>query len=308
MIGGQGNYGRLAACIAALAAALLLLGCNNPPVTVPAGMLLERNGVYYHEVDTNTPFSGVAEAFHTNTIPPAKRLHAPFRYGRLHGLGIIWHTNGIKKQEIEYNQGLQVLRLAWTDTGVPIPIQQVAIIPPPPSPPATNTGTVFISQLTRKGELAFRGNDSLPYTGRAVEKFPNGELKQEDHYAFGQRQGSSKTWHPNGKQLKYEATFTSGKLDGQVIWWTPDGKKEYEATWVAGVATLKVTFAPDGTESGRMENGMGKLTFYHPNGRKRLEEFYVDSRLTRAITWDEGGKQIADLDFSPPSPPNPPNN
>ena len=71
---------------------------------------------------------------------------------------------------------------------------------------------------------------------------------------------------------------------------------------------LKVTFAPDGTESGRMENGMGKLIFYHPNGRKRLEEFYVDSRLTRAITWDEGGKQIADLDFSPPSPPNPPNN
>ena len=70
---GQGNYGRLAVGVASLIAAMLLLGmgCQEPPVIVPAGMLLKHNGVYYHEADTNTPFSGVAEAFYTNTTPSA---------------------------------------------------------------------------------------------------------------------------------------------------------------------------------------------------------------------------------------------
>lgn len=298
---GQGNYDRLAAGVTALVAAMLLLGmgCQGPPVILPAGMLLKHNGVYYHEADTNTPFSGVAKAFYPNTTPSALRMRAPLRFGRLHGVGMIWHTNGVKKQEIEYNQGLQILRLAWTDTGVPIPIHQITVIPPPPT---TNTGPVLISHLNRKNNLIYRGNDVLPYSGPAVERFSDGEIKQQDNYSFGQRHKSSKTWYPNG-QLKYEATFASGKLNGPVTWWADDGSKEYEAVWADGVATSKVTYTSDGSESGRMENGEGKLVFFHPNGRKRLEETHADGRLTRAVTWDKDGNQIADLDFATPAQP-----
>ena len=62
-----------------------------------------------------------------------------------------------------------------------------------------------------------------PFTGRAVSKFPNGQLKSETFYKNGVKDGSESVWAENGQKLT-EVPYVNGKIHGTWIVWTEDGR------------------------------------------------------------------------------------
>jgi hypothetical protein len=66
----------------------------------------------------------------------------------------------------------------------------------------------------RDGLQYFEGK---PFTGRAVEKFKNGQKKWEDTYKDGKLDGPQTMWHDNG-QKAVEATFKDGEHISQKSW------------------------------------------------------------------------------------------
>jgi antitoxin component YwqK of YwqJK toxin-antitoxin module len=264
------------------------------------GEPLWEDALYYHEENNATPYTGPIEAAYTNGN---KRMLAFMRKGRLDGSSIIWFDSEEQEQfNIDYKTGnITAYKEFYEENGTvkyeypdPSPMTPV-VTAPPPTPPDTNE--VKLSQLELRGGLVYRMNDGIPFGSEnddtAIERWPNGVVKKRETFWDGEHNGSVKWWHENGKRW-YSATYEAGFPVGKVEAWRPDGTREYIYTWEDGFPSSKVSYAPDGTESGRITNDTGTLIYFHPNGKKKLEEVYEGNILAPAkqIWYDENGLQI----------------
>ncbi len=303
-----------------MTALLFAFACGTPPApAIPAAKLQLLNdqgqpvdvgdagwetALYYHETDPTTPYTGPIEASYTNGN---KRLLAYVKKGRLDGESIVWFAENEREQwMIDYRSGRIEAFKEYDQNGtlvVEYPespgVTNIASTNGPPQPPGTND--IRLSLLELRGALIYHVDEMIfPFTGTAVELWTDGTLKKRETFEEGEHHGSLKWWHANGKPW-YSATYQRGLPDGRVEAWREDGTREYVYTWQDSFPASKITYAPDGTESGRVENDMGTLIYYHPNGNKKLEETYEGNILSpsKQVWFDENGLQID----PPPTPP-----
>ena len=114
-----------------------------------------------------------------------------------------------------------------------------------------------------------------PFTGTAGKTYPNGKLERQESFVDGLREGNATWWHPNNK-VWFKATYVAGSPEGRVEAWREDGTREYVYEFQSELPMRMITFKPDGTESGRVDdnNPDGTLTYYHENGKKKYEQVY----------------------------------
>jgi len=282
---------------------LLLLDNQGQPVAV--GEPLWEKALYYHEDDNATPYTGPIEATYTNG---GKRMLAFVRNGQLDGSSVVWFEDSNQEQwNIKYESGSISGFKKYDENGAllaeyPEPSStNVVTTNTPPIPPGTSD--VKLSMLEFGGQFSLRDKEGflVEFSGTAIEQWPNGKLKKRETFNEGEHNGSVEWWHENGKQW-YSATYIDGLPEGRVEAWRPDGTREYVYTWEDGFPSSKFTYASDGTKSGTgVENDVGTLIYFHPNGNKKLEEVYEGNILapSKQIWYDENGKQID----PPPKPP-----
>jgi antitoxin component YwqK of YwqJK toxin-antitoxin module len=93
--------------------------------------------------------------------------------------------------------------------------------------------TVHLNQLSaNENGIYLLGN--TPFSGFAIETFPDGSLQTQVALMRGLQDGVTRRWHPNG-QLESEQHFRNGKPHGWHRKWEPDGTLEAEFAWSAGI-------------------------------------------------------------------------
>jgi hypothetical protein len=92
--------------------------------------------------------------------------------------------------------------------------------------------TVNLTQLT-VGEGGIYLLGEAPFSGFAIETFPDGSLQTQMSLTRGQLDGVTRRWHPS-RQLESEKSFRDGRPHGRHQEWQADGTLKAESTWNAG--------------------------------------------------------------------------
>ena len=86
---------------------------------------------------------------------------------------------------------------------------------------------------TDQSGVVYRDGINEPFTGRIIDYFADGKLKQESTYLNGQHHGLHIKYFENGNR-SFEATFDNGTLSGITSRWWPNGLKRQEEFWSEG--------------------------------------------------------------------------
>ena len=96
---------------------------------------------------------------------------------------------------------------------------------------------VSIKALQKRGEdgnqLYYLPNQDVPFTGKAVAKWPDGEKMTEISYKDGKLHGLKSDWYYNGQKLM-EINYKHGKFHGLWTDWNMNGTKRFRNTWKDG--------------------------------------------------------------------------
>ena len=113
--------------------------------------------------------------------------------------------------------------------------------------------------------------DRAPFTGRVREHFANKELKRDAIYRNGKLQGLARGWHDNGR-LDYARTYSAGLEDGTHEGWYEDGSRRFEYHFTNGIS--------EGVSKQWYRNGTPYTLFHFVNGQE----------TGRQQMWDTAGK------------------
>ncbi len=144
------------------------------------------------------------------------------------------------------------------------------------------------TDLVNRDGLVYEEDSDTPFTGTAVDQWPNGQKKAEIEYLAGKRQGKESSWTEKGQKL-YEGENFSGKSSGKLRMWHENGQ---QAAYI------------------EMRNGKphGKVNFWYENGQKESEGEWRDGKEISRKCWDEKGNLIdceeLPEDVIPNQPPN----
>ncbi len=160
-----------------------------------------------------------------------------------------------------------------------------------------------VLKLERRGDLYFKENDQLPFTGVYTDTSNDGR-KGELVYQSGVPTLMT-TWHPNGQKLQI-AKIEKGQWHGTVTWWYDDGQVAKEEGYQYGIKQGPSSqYYPNGKiqKQENYSNGNldGLITSWHPNGQKESEVTYkpygrVGVRVGKRVTWYSNG-QIKSEEF-----------
>ncbi len=128
---------------------------------------------------------------------------------------------------------------------------------------------VDLGRLIPKGLLKCDPATREPFTGLAVEYWPNGKKKVEVDYLDGKPHGREIRWYENGRK-KSEIECREGVAHGKAVSWYGNGRKESEAQW------------DDGKRQGRS-------AWWYENGQMGEELEYRDGKVVRRQAWDNYG-------------------
>jgi len=95
--------------------------------------------------------------------------------------------------------------------------------------------------------LWYEGDSETPFTGVAVDKYENGQKKEEATWKDGKPEGPFTTWYENG-QKQQEGTWKDGKPEGLVTGWRENGTKAAEATFKDGKKVSVTKWDEEGNE------------------------------------------------------------
>ena len=133
---------------------------------------------------------------------------------------------------------------------------------------------VAVKFLQKRGEvgnqLYYLPNQDVPFTGKAIAKWPNGQKMTEISYKDGKRHGLKAHWYDSGKKLS-EINYKDGKHHGLLSMWYENGQ------W-----RRKVNFV-DGKKDGVWRH-------WYENGQQRDQLFYLGSYMVSAIVWKPDGE------------------
>lgn len=96
-----------------------------------------------------------------------------------------------------------------------------------PEAPAPLPEVPRVALVLKDGKL-HRPNQSVPFTGLIVERYPGGALHSRTSVSNGVLHGLSEGWFTNGV-LQVREPFVAGKSHGTRIKWHPNGTKLSEA-------------------------------------------------------------------------------
>jgi antitoxin component YwqK of YwqJK toxin-antitoxin module len=161
--------------------------------------------------------------------------------------------------------------------------------------PSLTFGQVSMEKLTRKNGLAYEQGATTPFTGKAVDNFPNGGVKTILEYKDGVPNGEIKSWY--SKDVKQaEGFLENGQRTG--IWklYYESGKLKKQTAYLNNVENGEEIFW---SENGTIQkkdsyiNGKlnGKYEWYYDNGQKKQEGYFVDGKEDSTWSeWYENGK------------------
>lgn len=111
-----------------------------------------------------------------------------------------------------------------------------------------------------------------PVTGEVYYERENGQLKWENNYKDGKRDGLYRSWHENG-QLRWEVNSKDGKGDGIYRSWRENGQLYFEGNY------------KDGKKDGLYRE-------WYENGQLKGERNYKEGNLLSEKCWDEEANEI----------------
>ena len=114
----------------------------------------------------------------------------------------------------------------------------------------TNKPAVEAPKVVVDGDqLRFQGDlwyfKEKPFTGVAVEKYPNEQKYSEITYKDGEWHGLATYWYENG-QKGSEATYKDGVVHGLMTLWHENGQKQSERTFKDGIGISYKEWDKDG--------------------------------------------------------------
>ncbi|WP_222164834.1 energy transducer TonB [Edaphocola aurantiacus] len=144
---------------------------------------------------------------------------------------------------------------------------------------------------------AIVGKDSLK-TGVYNYYNEKGYREDENHYLNGRREGTSKSFYPDGR-LAYEALYKDNFRSGYCKSYDSTGKviaKEYYIEDPVRVRHLLTTDTTWTNEKRTADDypGLqeGKSFYYHPNGQLAAEELFENGKLVSANFFDPAGRIV----------------
>ena len=142
---------------------------------------------------------------------------------------------------------------------------------------ATQTGLGEQTVLERKnlikrGGLFCEASAYRPFTGTAVEYWPNGQKKEEAEYRDGKKHGVTTEWYESG-QKKSEIEYHDGREHGKLTLWYENGQKMAE--WEL-----------------RYGSRHGMHIRWFENGKKNLVIKFRNDRQVSAKQWDQDGNPV----------------
>ena len=139
---------------------------------------------------------------------------------------------------------------------------------------------VAIKSLQKRGvahnQLYYLPTQDMPFTGKAVAKWPNGQKKTEINYKDGKRDGLKAHWFESGQKLS-EISYKAGKHDGPLTMWYENGKLRRKGNHM----------------DGKM---VGIWTHWYENNQQRDEMFYIGGLMESAIVWRPDGEKCSFTD------------
>jgi len=227
---------------------LLIVGCSKEPINYET-TLIERDDRFYTK-ETNKPYSGPVFSLYDDRKKKEegslkdgkmisktewewysngqKKFERTYKDGKLDGLITEWYENGQKSYKVTYKDGN--LSGEWTyyhRDGTKIePI-------------------VFDNEIIYKENIFFNKDTDIPYSGRVLTVYENGQKEWEVTYKDGKEDGLVTQWYENGKK-QLEVTFKDGGPDGLWTLWYENGKKKEEKTFKDGEEIFKKEWNEDG--------------------------------------------------------------
>lgn len=152
------------------------------------------------------------------------------------------------------------------------------------------TGAVVREWTEYRTEKGF-----LQRHGKEIRRWPDGSLRAERVFAFGEPVGHSREWYEDGTP-RLDVTFAGPEVDASMLFWHPNGQLSAEGVGRDSVRT-------------------GPWTFYYENGQKSKQGEYVDGQ--RAGQWTlwypnggleargilEGNERVGNWQLWPEEPP-----
>ena len=139
---------------------------------------------------------------------------------------------------------------------------------------------VAIKSLQKRGEIGnqhyYLPHQDVPFTGKAVAKWPNGQKMTEINYKDGKRHGLKAHWYESGKKLS-KINYKDGKHHGLLSMWYENGQWRRTGNHV----------------DGKM---VGIWTHWYENGQQRDELFYLGGYMGSAMVWKPDGEKCSMTD------------
>ena len=136
---------------------------------------------------------------------------------------------------------------------------------------------VSIKSLQKRGELGnqlyYLPNQNVPFTGKAVAKWPDGQMMTKITYKDGKRHGLKAHWYESGQKLS-EINYKNGKYHGPLTMWYENGQLRRKGKHV------------DGKE-------VGIWSHWYENGQQRDELFYLGGYMLSATVWKPDGEKCS---------------
>jgi len=87
--------------------------------------------------------------------------------------------------------------------------------------------------------------NNIPYTGCAIQYYPNGIMAAESNFVNGYQEGIQRIWFQNG-QLMAETNYSNNIPHGKCIEWYEDGTLSFEAEYDMGTKIRSKTYSEQG--------------------------------------------------------------
>ena len=120
----------------------------------------------------------------------------------------------------------------------------------------------------------------VPYSGRYVKFYDNGQLQVARFYKDGRYEGPSVVWYESGQKM-YEVNFKDGKEDGLQTQWYKNGQKRFESKKSKDGIVTANSWKPNGEKCPitNIVDGTGVMIKYGEDGADDLRLTYTDGKL-----------------------------
>ncbi len=161
--------------------------------------------------------------------------------------------------------------------------------------------------LQERNGVFFEPNETVPFTGKLISTFENGQKESEKNFKDGQPDGLMTLWFKSG-QKKAEGFFKDGKPNGLRTLWFENGQKQAEINSKDGKEDgLKTLWFENGQKQAEINSKDGQAngltTYWSEDGQKESEGIFKNGQQNGLMTlWFENGQKKEEINFKDGQP------